>query len=303
MQFTISHNNLNALPEIVQFIINPISGSGKGVTIPRSIERIIDKRKFIPQVLFTTKPGDASMLARKAVSEGIKYVVAVGGDGTVNEVARELVNTNTALGIIPKGSGNGLARHLGISMVTDRALSVLNNKKIIKADYGILNGTPFFCTAGIGFDALVGDKFAKLDSRGFSNYIKTILLEYFNYKPTPYRIKINNQIIEKEAFLITIANASQWGNNAYIAPQASVQDGKFNVTIMSPFPMILAPTIGIQLFTKQITHSHFVEHFDVDKIEIERPTPDCVHVDGEPLTMNEVLVAENKHLALNVLVP
>lgn len=294
---------MSTYPEIVRFIINPISGLGKGIKTQKDIDSIIDRKILTPEIKITTKAGDASTLARQAVEMGIKYVVAVGGDGTVNEVARELVNTNTALGIIPKGSGNGLARHLGISMHTKKALMAINERKIIKADYGTLNDLPFFCTAGIGFDALVGDKFAKLDSRGFTNYIKTIILEYFNYKPTPYKIKINNQVFEKEAFLITIANASQWGNNAYIAPQASVQDGLFNVTIMSPFPMILAPTIGIQLLTKQITHSHYVESFEVNQIEIERPLPDCVHVDGEPLKMDERIIAINKPLALNVLVP
>lgn len=290
-------------PEIVRFIINPISGMGKGIDLPSEINRVIDRDVLIPEILLTTKPGDACELTQRAINDGIKYVIAVGGDGTVNEVARELVNTNTALGIIPKGSGNGLARHLGISMSSSKALRVINKRNVIKTDYGTLNGTPFFCTAGIGFDALVGNKFAQLDSRGFTNYLKTIILEYFTYKPTPYQIKLNNQVIEKEAFLITIANASQWGNNAFIAPTASVQDGKFNVTIMSPFPMILAPTIGIQLLTKQITHSHFVETFEVDQIEIKRPKPDCVHVDGEPLKMSETLIAMNKHLALNVLVP
>lgn len=294
---------MTAKPEIIRFIINPISGMGRGVDIKRNIDSDLDKDKYIPELFVTTAPGDACNIARQAVKDGIKYVVAVGGDGTVNEVARELIHTDSALGVIPKGSGNGLARHLGISMFTNKAIGTINKQHVIKSDYGMLNDIPFFCTAGTGFDAQVGEKFANLNSRGFTNYLKAIVHEYFNYKPTPYIIKINNQIIEKKAFLITVANASQWGNNAYIAPDANMHDGKFNVTIMSPFPMILAPSIGIQLLTKQIAQSHFVDCFEVERIEIIRPTPDPVHVDGEPLLMNETLVIENKHLGLNVLAP
>lgn len=270
--------------------------------MPQLIRSVVDPGVLQVETLYTTRPGEASDMTRQAVEQGVKYVIAVGGDGTVNEVAQQLVHTHSVLGIVPNGSGNGLARHLGIPMSVPKALSLLNRPKVIKADYGLLNHTPFFCTAGIGFDAEVGMKFAQLNGRGLSNYLKTILLEYVNYKPTPYVLKVNGQRIDKEAFLITIANASQWGNNAFIAPHADVSDGLLNVTIMSPFPMILAPTIGIQLLTKQITHSHYVETFEVAHVEISRPGAGCVHVDGEPLNMGETLVADNQHLALNVIV-
>lgn len=294
---------MNTTLEKVLFIVNPISGTSGGIDLESRIRHRLDPLQFLPQIEYTTKAGDASIIARDAVAKGTKWIVAVGGDGTVNEVARELVNTPAALGIIPRGSGNGMARHLGIPINVNRAISMLNHGRIALVDYGVLNDIPFFCTAGIGFDAHVGDKFSRIGGRGFTNYLKTTILEYINYKPTLYKIWVNNQYIEKEAFLITIANASQWGNNAFIAPEADMQDGMLNVTIMSPFPKYLAPTIGIRLFNKQIDSCRYVQSFKVKEITIERPSPDCIHFDGEPTVLGEKLQASICPQALKVFVP
>ncbi|MGE0076783.1 MAG: diacylglycerol kinase family protein [Bacteroidales bacterium] len=294
---------MNTTLEKVLFIVNPISGTGHRGDFTKNVSLKLDPLQFVPHVEFTKCPGDASSIARKAVADGIRWVVAVGGDGTVNEVARELVNTPAALGIIPRGSGNGMARHLGIPINVNKAINVLNHGRIALVDYGTLNDIPFFCTAGIGFDAYVGDKFSRIGGRGFSNYIKTTIVEYINYRPTLYKIWVNNEYIEKEAFLITIANASQWGNNAFIAPEADMQDGLLNVTIISPFPKLLAPTIGIRLFSKKIDSCRYVESFKVKEIVIERPISDCVHFDGEPSVMGDKLHAKICPQALKVFVP
>ncbi|MCB8963678.1 MAG: YegS/Rv2252/BmrU family lipid kinase [Bacteroidales bacterium] len=294
---------LNTTLEKVLFIINPISGSGSRRNVEGVITKRLDAVQFMPHFVYTTRPGDASNIARNAVADGVRWIVAVGGDGTVNEVARELVSTPAALGIIPRGSGNGMARHLGIPVNVDRATGVLNHGRIAMVDYGTLNDTPFFCTAGIGFDAHVGDKFSRIGGRGFTNYLKTTIVEYINYRPTEYKIWVNGKLIQKEAFLITVANASQWGNNAFIAPEADMQDGLLNVTIISPFPKYMAPTIGLKLFSKRIGTSKYVESFKVSDILIERPSPDCVHFDGEPTIMGERLQVGIMPQALKVFVP
>lgn len=294
---------MNTTLEKVLFIVNPISGGGIKRGLTKSLSQKLSPVQFLPLVEYTKGPGDASIIARKAVSEGVRWIVAVGGDGTVNEVARELVNTPAALGIVPRGSGNGMARHLGIPINIGKAIGVINHGRIALVDYGVLNDIPFFCTAGIGFDAHVGDKFSRIGGRGFTNYLKTTILEYLTYKPTLYKIWVNNQYIEKEAFSITIANASQWGNNAFIAPEADMQDGLLNVTVISPFPMYFAPSIGLKLFSKRIASCRYVESFKVREISIERPTSDCVHFDGEPSILGEKLTANICPQALKVFVP
>jgi len=287
----------------IAFVINPISGGAKGSSTSDSIFRQIDKSRFVPTIAESQCKGDAKILAETFVKEGFKRIVAVGGDGTVNEVAHALIHTNSVLGIIPKGSGNGLARHLNIPISLGVALELLKRGRIINIDYGILNNVPFFCTAGVGFDALVGNKFATLSGRGLTNYLKTILNEYFNYIPQYYQIEINGQTIVKEAFLVTVANASQWGNNAFIAPNADLQDGLLDVTIVSPFPKFLSPSMGIMLLNKEIGKSGYVEMFKVKDISITRDKPGYVHYDGEPSTMGKKLFAHIKPAGLKVIVP
>ena len=172
----------------IVFIVNPISGTHDKAELPQLIDTLIDKERFCCDVMATEYAGHAAEIARQCVSKGVDVVVAVGGDGTVNEVARSLVHSDTALAIVPCGSGNGLARHLRISMNASRALQVLNNGVVGEFDYCTVNDKPFFCTCGMGFDAKVSDKFANEGTRGFITYIKTTLSEYFNYSPQQYNI-------------------------------------------------------------------------------------------------------------------
>lgn len=289
-------------PEKIAFIVNPISG-GKSIDIAGKVSRFF-KNTLIEYALAESRfKGEASQLTKKFVSEGYKKIIAVGGDGTVNEVARELIHTDSVLGIIPKGSGNGLARHLKIPVSVNSALNLILHDNIDAIDYGILNDTPFFCTAGVGFDAHIGNKFATLSGRGLTNYIKAILQEYLYYKPQRYTLVTEGQTIQKEAFLITIANASQWGNNAFIAPEASLQDGFLDVTIVSPFPKILSPTLGVMLFSKEIGKSGYVEMFRTKGITIERDEEGYIHFDGEPGTMGKKLSARIVPRGLKVIIP
>jgi len=209
-------------------------------------------------------------------------VVAVGGDGTVNEVAQALIHTNCILGIIPIGSGNGLARHLGIPMSTRKAIEQLNHSEPIMIDYGTVSGKLFFCTCGTGFDAYVSTEFAKGHKRGIMRYIEKIITGYFSYKSQNYHIVGNDIDLKTKAFVMTFANASQWGNNAYIAPQASVQDGKLDISIMSSFPNIAIPTLALQLFTKNIDKDLFMTTLRSEEITLKRERSGPFHYDGEP---------------------
>ena len=218
----------------VLFIVNPISGTTDKKRIVALIPKYLSDERFDVHVAYTDHRGHAAELASEAVADGTDVVVAVGGDGTVNEVARSLVHSRTALGIIPCGSGNGLARHLYIPMNPEGAMQVLADCQIKSLDYGIINGTPFFCTCGVGFDAFVSSKFAQSGRRGLLTYIENTLKEGLKYQPDTYEMEIDGEKKQFKAFLIACANASQYGNNVYIAPHASMSDGLMDVTVMEP---------------------------------------------------------------------
>lgn len=289
--------------ETVLFIINPNSGAGNPKNLSGKIEKSIDSSRFVASIVFSQNPGDSYNLAKAYLERGIKKIFAVGGDGTVNDVARALVNTDAILGVIPIGSGNGFARHLRIPINVTQAVRIMNRERIAMIDFGLINHIPFFCTAGVGFDAHVGNKFAELQKRGFSSYIKTTIKEFFKYEPQLYTLRDNGHAIEKEAFSITVANASQFGNNAYIAPNADITDGMLDVTIISPFPKFLSPAFGIKLFNRKLGRSKYVEMFRIRQLTVERSNPGFVHFDGEPLTMDKCLAFKVQPLGLKVFIP
>lgn len=265
------------------FILNPISGTISKAGIPTLIDKILDKDKFCYTIAETQHAGHASELARKAVEEKYDIAVAVGGDGTVNEVARALVNSQTALGIIPCGSGNGLARHLMIPINVKGALEVINQCEIHDLDYGIINSMPFFCTCGMGFDAFISMKFANAGKRGPITYVENVLKEGLNYKPETYIIEDESGTKKHEAFLISIANASQYGNDAYIAPQASMSDGLMDIIIMEPFDMLEAAQVSIDMFNKTLDKNSKIKTFRSKHVRIHRTEPGVIHYDGDPI--------------------
>lgn len=286
----------------IAFIINPISGTMKKEDLPDMIRKGLDKRLFTPEIVFTEYREHGTELATSFVKRNFEIVVAVGGDGTVNEVAKALVHTNCSLGIIPIGSGNGLARHLGIPMNKRKAIEQLNHSESITIDYGKVNGMPFFCTCGTGFDAYVSSKFAKGNKRGFISYIENIITGYFNYKSQNYHIIGDGINLKIKAFVITFANASQWGNNAYIAPKASVQDGMLDISIMSNFPVVAIPTLALQLFAKRIDKDLFMTTLRSDKIKLFRKESGPFHYDGEPYEEGTKIEIENVPDGLKVFV-
>ena len=273
----------------IVFIVNPISGTSDKRHIIDLIPKYLDSHRFEYTICKTEHKGHAAEFVGEAIGKGTDVVVAVGGDGTVNEVARSLIHTDTALGIIPCGSGNGLARHLFIPMSPEGALQVLADCRIEALDYGMIDQEPFFCTCGVGFDAFISDRFAKAGRRGLLTYIENTLKEGLKYKPDTYEITIDGERQVYKAFLIACANASQYGNNVYIAPHASMSDGLMDVTLMEPFTMLEAPQIAIQLFNKTITSNSHIRTFRCQHLHIKRSAPGVIHFDGDPKEADEEL--------------
>ncbi len=267
----------------IRFIINPISGTLKKTGITQAIDQCLDKDLYDYEILMTQYQGHAYEISKDSKSEKIDVVVAVGGDGTINEVARGIVHSDTVLGIIPCGSGNGLARHLMISMEPNKAIETLNLLEVHRLDYGTINDHPFFCTCGMGFDALVSMKFAETGRRGVITYLENILKEGLRYKPEAYEIKSEKETIKQNAYLISCANASQYGNNAYIAPHASMSDGFLDITIIEPFDMIEAPQICIDILNKTLNKNPRVKTIRTKKTNIHREKPCLIHYDGDAI--------------------
>jgi YegS/Rv2252/BmrU family lipid kinase len=284
-------------------IINPVSGTGSKDKIPRLIDTVVDNDRNDVSIVMSEYAGHAREIAAQAVQDGIDVVVAIGGDGTVNEVGSALCGTGTALAIVPSGSGNGLARHLRISMNASRALQVLNNGDVGTFDYCTVNGKPFFCTCGMGFDAEVSYKFSNEGTRGFITYIKTALTEFFKYKAKDYIIDIDGKQLKERAFVIACCNAAQYGNNAYIAPRATMQDGLIDVTVMHGFSVVEGPTLGARLFFRNLDKDRHVSIYRGKRVVIERRKDDIIHIDGDPIMMPARVVIENVSNGIKILVP
>ena len=286
----------------IAFIVNPVSVTKTNNRITKLIRELLNKELFSPTVVTTEYAGHATQLAQQFALEGYYAVIAVGGDGTINEVGKGLCGTNTALGIIPNGSGNGFARHLEISTRMNRAVEMLNNSEVISVDYCTVNDIPFFSTFGVGFDALVAQDFSNT-SRGLKGYIESILKDIFQYKPEQYHLQGEGIDLTTSAFLINFANASQWGYDACIAPKASLQDGWMDVAIVSEFPLTKAPELAWQLFTKSIDENHYMHTIRAKEIMLERENESSpVHIDGTPTQMAKDLHIKIVEDGLKVLV-
>ncbi|RYU89472.1 diacylglycerol kinase family lipid kinase [Mucilaginibacter terrigena] len=284
------------------FIINPVSGGKKKDGVPELVEKYLDPTVFEYDIEFTTGIFHAHDLARAAVGE-YEVIVAVGGDGTVNEVASAIAGTDTVLGIMPYGSGNGLARFLGIPMDAAEALKTMNFGRTISIDAGKMNGQWFFNMAGMGFDAHISHVFANgSEKRGFVSYFKSSIKEISNYQSKTYHVEIDGVPYDREAFMLSMANSSQYGNNAHVSPHASVQDGMLDVCIIKPFPLWRFPEMGLRMFTKSADSSKYVEIIKGKNIHITRQQEGPIHLDGEPQVAGTDIKIEVVPGALNVIV-
>ncbi|MGZ4059314.1 MAG: diacylglycerol/lipid kinase family protein [Bacteroidia bacterium] len=286
----------------IYFIVNPISGIGRQKVIEKLIDENLDRTAFEYEIGYTKAAKHAIELARQAAAKNFDIVVAVGGDGSVNETAKGLIGSNTAMTIIPTGSGNGLARHLNIPLDLKKAMDVINNAKEIRIDSIQLNDEAFVNIAGIGFDAHIGWEFAKYGKRGFSSYIKVIMREFPRYKAQNFELTIDGKTIIKNAYLISFANGSQWGNNAYIAPTADIADGIMDIAILKDFKFYKGIPIGYKLFKKTLHKSSYLEIIKAKEV-IVKQAGTIAHIDGEPIETGKIISIKVNPLSLKVIVP
>jgi YegS/Rv2252/BmrU family lipid kinase len=286
----------------IAFIVNPVSGTGDKKKIIKKIQSTAWLADEDIEIYYTQYAGDAFESTKKYVAKGFDIVVAVGGDGTVNEIASALIHTDTALCIIPIGSGNGLARDLHIPLKISDAVNLLQKSKTANIDVCYFNDKPYFCTAGVGYDAAVGKIFTESRRRGFLSYVVSSLKVYLKIKPAKYRLTIDGDQITQNAFDVTFANASQFGNNAYIAPLADLSDGFIDVVVVRSFPWYKSAAIGVRLFMKNLHKSQYVKIYKCKNVVLERPSADCAHIDGESITADKRIEIKIEPSALKVLV-
>lgn len=283
-------------------IINPVAGTLskrglEGWLIPK-----LEEMGYDVDVQYTKGPGDATDIARRAASAGHYGVLACGGDGTVNEVATGLIGSQTALGILPAGSGNGLARHIGIPIDISRSLKVIAEDNIAACDYGEVNGRPFFCTFGVGFDAAVSHRFARKRKRGLGSYISSTIDEFIKYHSDTYEIVVGDQVLIDRAFLVVCCNASQYGNNAFIAPAASIRDGLLDITIVHSGTMLDHAITGFEMIAGSISNHGKVETYRAPEFIIRRHTAGPAHIDGEPVELGDDLHVRCHPAALRIFI-
>lgn len=283
--------------------MNPHSGTLSKRGVDRWVSRHLRLHGYDVRVEFTKAPGHATDLAREASERGDYAVLACGGDGTVNEVATGLIDSTTILGIIPAGSGNGLARHIGIPVDIKQSLRVILADNPESCDFGTVNGRPFFCTFGMGFDAAVSTAFARKKRRGLNSYIQSALDEFVKYKSDTYTLTIGDRTITERAFIVVVANASQYGNNAFIAPAASIQDGQLDVTIVHDGKLLEKVWTGVELLAGAIGNHGKIQTLRTNKLKIQRTSEGEAHIDGEPVTMPAVLEVECQPGRLRLFVP
>jgi diacylglycerol kinase (ATP) len=288
------------------FIINLNSGKVKKVInqLEKAILENIDTEKFNTVIAKTYTLKEAKLVINEAANSKNSVVVAVGGDGTVNKTINEIADKEITLGIIPLGSGNALARELNIPLNITKAVKTLNKFQVKEIDLMKVNDKYYSaCVGGIGFDALIAKKFEKLSERGLKNYIRLSIQEFIKYKNIEFTLELNGKSIHKEAFLLSFANTRQYGNNAYIAPQAKIDDGIIDIVILKNFATTAAPGLALKLFTKNLDKSKFIEYYKASSFKIIANQPELyLHLDGEPVILNgNTIKVENINKALKVL--
>lgn len=286
----------------VRFIINPKSGTRDKQDFVGQIESSIDKNLLELEIIFTKTAKHATILAAEAAQLGFDIVAIVGGDGSVNEAGAGLIGTKTALAIVPTGSGNGMARHMGIPMDFKEAVSLINTGIIETVDTLTINDRFCVGTFGIGFDAHIAHLFATAGTRGYSTYVKLVLTEFSKFKPLNFTIFADKKEYRISAFLLTFANSSQFGNNAVIAPFADVKDGIIDISIVRKFPVFVAPHLIYRMMNNTIHHSRFFDRLSGSQILVRNEGLLKVHIDGEPIEIEGDIEIKMNPLSLNIVV-
>jgi YegS/Rv2252/BmrU family lipid kinase len=284
------------------FIVNKYSGVGYQ---PQLEGKIIDACKMNDvecSIEFTKGPGHATELAEQA-KEKFDCIIAVGGDGTVNEVARGLVHSATLMGILPKGSGNGLARHIGLSMKLENALQQLLTGVVVRMDTFVLNNKMSVNVSGIGFDGHIANLFSTGTKRGFYGYAKLTTREFFSFQEFPIQLELENQVHHHDAFMIAIANSAQYGNNAWISPSSSIVDRKLQLVIVKKIPLYRGPFFGYKMFSRQLGTNSLYQSIDVENAILKTPHPVAFHIDGEPSGHASHFEIKLQRESLNMIIP
>ena len=270
-------------PKKIAFVINPISGPNRNpVKLMNRIARTFGNKGIDYVILHTEQRGDGTRLAREAIAAGAEIVVAVGGDGTINEVGRGLIGTTAALGVVPAGSGNGFARNFKIPLHQPTAIEKLLNPRIVQIDAGTINGHYFFNVAGVALDAIISASFEAYGRRGALPYFIISVREYFRYQPESFQLRFNRHVLERSPILLSIANAPQYGNGAIIAPTARADDGLLDLCILSPMPLFRTLWNLPRLFNGTIQNLDAMEIIRVRHIHIQRERVGYIHTDGDP---------------------
>ena len=293
------------MKEKILFIVNPISGHHDKSKFPSIVEELIDKDKYDYTITLTEYGGHAAELTKKAIEDEYDIIVAVGGDGTINEVATNMIGARQTFAIVPYGSGNGLARHLHLPLKPKKVITEVINKGVkSKIDTATMNGVPYVSIAGVGFDAIIADYFAKDPNRGLKTYVKLVTEKYFHFKPEKYHLILDDkEELDCEPLFISFANSNQFGFNAAVSPHASLNDGLLDVCIFKKPSFLAVPFVAERLLTKRIDKTHFVDIHKASKIKVIREKEDYANIDGEAVMMKKDVVVEIKPLSLNILLP
>jgi YegS/Rv2252/BmrU family lipid kinase len=286
------------------FVVNARSGPTRG----RDMASVIRATCTLDyEIVACERKEDLDDIVAEALRSGVEAVIAVGGDGTVHEVAKRLIGTRLALGIIPTGSGNGFAHHHHIPTNARAAVRMLADAKRVVIDTAEVNGAPFIGVMGIGYAALIAHRFADLPKRGFRSYVRAALSAFLNYQPEEYEIGADTGALagtqKRRAFLVEIANTAHWGNNFRIAPEASVLDGMLNVVIVDPISFFAGPLFSLRLRLGTVHRSRKVTTHRTAGVVVRRKSEGPVHLDGEPFTMADELRIRVRPKSLTVLVP
>ncbi len=286
----------------IRLIVNPASGLRKKRFLEQELSPVLKHPGFSCELFYTKGPTHATDLAQEAVDLHYYAVVVCGGDGTINEVLAPLLHSSTALGVIPLGSGNGFARHLGISMLPAKAAKQLTQAQPVHIDACMVNNLPFVNVAGIGLDALVAHDFSIQPERGFWAYFSSVLRLWFKTSNRVYKLKLDGKKFKVKALMVSFANGSQFGNNAMIAPGARMDDGLMQVCFLRKFPTLKAPVLAWQLFSGKIIRSRHLRILPAREVSVKR-TRKKIHLDGEPFKLSKKLRVKVLPAALNILAP
>ena len=293
------------MKEKILFIVNPISGHHDKSKFPSIVEKLIDKDKYDYTITFTEYGGHAVELTKQAIDNQYDIIVAVGGDGTINEVATTMIGASQTFAIVPYGSGNGLARHLHLPLKPKKVITEVINKGVkSKIDTASMNGVPYISIAGVGFDAIIADFFAKDPKRGIKTYVKLVTKEYLHFQPEKYHLILDDVVeIDCEPLFISFANSNQFGSNAVVSPTASLNDGLLDVCIFKKPSFLQVPIIAERLLTKRIDRTRIVDIHKAHKIKVLRQKEDIANIDGKAKMMPKDVVVEINPLSLNILLP